>query len=53
MIRNTETGTLNMTRKSEWRMGIYTSSENRKAVEQCAYDLLNIERPTKQDKLIF
>ena len=45
--------TLNMTRKSEWRMGIYTSSENRKTVEQCAYDLLNIERPTKQDKLVF
>ena len=46
-------GTLNLTRKSEWRMGIYTSGENRKIVEQCAYDILNIERPTKQDKLFF
>ena len=46
-------GTLNLTRKSEWRMGIYTSGENRKVVEQCAYDILNIERPTKQDKLFF
>ena len=46
------TGTLNETRKSQWRMGIYTTSENRRLVEQAAYEVLNIEKPTKQDKLI-
>lgn len=46
------TGTLNETRKSQWRMGIYTTPENRKIVEQAAYEVLNIEKITKQDKLI-
>ncbi|MDD3977478.1 MAG: HD domain-containing protein [Methanomicrobium sp.] len=44
--------TLNETRKSQWRMGIYTTPENRKIVEQTAYEVLNIEKVTKQDKLI-
>jgi hypothetical protein len=46
------TATLNDTRKSQWRMGIYTTPENRKNVEQAAYEVLNIEKMTKQDKLI-
>ncbi|MBP2132896.1 HD superfamily phosphohydrolase [Methanomicrobium sp. W14] len=44
--------TLNETRKSQWRLGIYTKPEYRKAVEQAAYDVLNIEKLTKQDKLV-
>jgi len=45
-------GTLNETRKSQWRMGIYTTQKNRKLVEQAAYKVLNIEKLTRQDKLI-
>jgi hypothetical protein len=46
------TGTLNETRKNQWRLGIYTTSKNRKRVEKAAYEILNIEKLTKQDKLI-
>ncbi|MBN2734179.1 MAG: HD domain-containing protein [Methanomicrobiaceae archaeon] len=46
------TGTLNETRRNQWRLGIYTTSENRKRVEEAAYEILNIEKLTRQDKLI-
>ncbi|WOF15729.1 HD domain-containing protein [Methanoplanus sp. FWC-SCC4] len=46
------TKTLNETRKQQWRLGIYTTPDNRRIVEEAAYEILNIEKPTKQDKLI-
>ncbi|EHQ35739.1 HD domain-containing protein [Methanoplanus limicola] len=43
--------TLNETRKSQWRIGIYTPEEYRKSVEDAACDVLDIRKPTRQDKL--
>jgi len=43
--------TLNETRKSQWRIGIYTPEETRKTVEDAAYGVLDIRKPTRQDKL--
>ena len=44
--------TLNDTRKTQWRMGVYTLPEYRRTVESAAVEVLNISKPTKQDKLI-
>jgi uncharacterized protein len=44
--------TLNDTRRTQWRMGVYTLPEYRRAVESAAVEILNISKPTKQDKLI-
>lgn len=44
--------TLNDTRKIQWRMGVYTLPGQRKAVEAASIEVLNISKPTKQNKLI-
>jgi len=43
--------TLNDTRRTQWRMGVYTLPEHRKAVEEAAKEILSISKPTKQNKL--
>ena len=43
--------TLNDTRRIQWRMGVYTLPECRGAVESAAAEILNISKPTKQNKL--
>ncbi|WP_048150733.1 HD domain-containing protein [Methanolacinia paynteri] len=43
--------TLNDTRRIQWRMGVYTLPEYRRAVESAATEILNISKPTKQNKL--
>lgn len=44
-------GTLNDTRRQQWRLGVYTTEENRERVEQAAMEVLRVKRMTKQDKL--
>lgn len=43
--------TLNDTRRIQWRMGVYTLPEYRKDVEEAGTEVLNISKPTKQNKL--
>ncbi|MDR9815576.1 MAG: HD domain-containing protein [Candidatus Methanoculleus thermohydrogenotrophicum] len=43
--------TLNDTRRRQWRVGVYTTRENRQVVEQAAIEVLRVKRVTKQDKL--
>ena len=43
--------TLNDTRKTQWRMGVYTLPEYRRIVEDAGREVLNIGKPTKQNKL--
>ncbi|HNQ33618.1 MAG TPA: HD domain-containing protein, partial [Methanoculleus sp.] len=45
-------GTLNDTRRQQWRLGVYTAPEHRQAVEQAATEVLRVKRTTKQDKLV-
>ena len=44
--------TLNDTRRQQWRLGVYTVPEHRRAVEQAATEVLRVKRATKQDKLV-
>jgi HD superfamily phosphohydrolase len=43
--------TLNETRRQQWRLGVYTTREQRDKVEQAATEVLHIKRPTQQDRL--
>jgi HD superfamily phosphohydrolase len=43
--------TLNDTRRSQWRMGVYAPVHVRDRVAAAAADVLHIKKPTKQDKL--
>lgn len=43
--------TLNMTRREQWRLGIYTLPEQREAVGDAACEILHIKKPTRQDTL--
>jgi len=43
--------TLNMTRREQWRLGIYTVPEHRDAVGDAACEVLHIKKPTRQDTL--
>jgi HD superfamily phosphohydrolase len=43
--------TLNMTRREQWRLGIYTVPEHRDAVCDAACEVLHIKKPTRQDTL--
>ncbi len=45
-------GTLNDTRRQQWRLGVYTLPEFRSQVEQAAVEVLRVRRTTKQDKLM-
>jgi hypothetical protein len=43
--------TLNETRREQWRLGVYTVSGNREAVEAEAADVLNVRPLTTQERL--
>jgi len=45
-------GTLNDTRRQQWRLGVYTTGENRERVEQAAIEVLRVKRVTRQDRLV-
>jgi HD superfamily phosphohydrolase len=44
-------GTLNDTRRQQWRLGVYTTRGNRQRVEAAAMEVLRVKRVTKQDRL--
>jgi len=43
---------LNMNRKQQWRLGVYSPGEYSEIVESAAAEVLNIRKPTKQKHLI-
>ncbi|MDD1677628.1 MAG: HD domain-containing protein [Methanomicrobiales archaeon] len=43
--------TLNLTRRAQWRVGVYADPPVRKAVEEAAMEVLHVRKPTKQDRL--
>jgi len=43
--------TLNMTRREQWRLGVYTLPEFREKVADAACEILNIRKPDRQDTL--
>ena len=43
--------TLNETRRSQWRLGVYTPRKHREAVERAAIEVLHVKKPTRQDTL--
>ncbi|MDD4137770.1 MAG: HD domain-containing protein [Methanoregula sp.] len=43
--------TLNMTRREQWRLGVYTLPEYRETVADVACDVLHIRKPDRQDTL--
>jgi HD superfamily phosphohydrolases len=44
-------GTLNQTRREQWRLGVYTLPELRDAVAEAATDVLHVKKPTRQGTL--
>jgi HD superfamily phosphohydrolase len=44
-------GTLNETRREQWRLGVYTLPEHREIVAEAGSNILNIKKPTRQDTL--
>jgi HD superfamily phosphohydrolase len=44
--------TLNLTRRAQWRVGVYADPAVRKAVEEASIDVLHVKKPTKQDRLL-
>jgi HD superfamily phosphohydrolase len=43
--------TLNETRRSQWRLGVYAPGEHVAAVERAAIEVLHVKRATRQDTL--
>ncbi|MDD1693869.1 MAG: HD domain-containing protein [Methanoregula sp.] len=43
--------TLNMTRREQWRLGVYTLPAYRETVTDAACEVLHIQKPTRQDTL--
>jgi HD superfamily phosphohydrolase len=43
--------TLNETRRSQWRLGVYAPPGHREAVEKAAVEVLHVKRATRQDTL--
>lgn len=43
--------TLNETRRSQWRLGVYAPREHRAAVERAAVGVLHVKKATRQDTL--
>ena len=43
--------TLNETRRSQWRLGVYAPREQAGAVEQAAIEVLHVKKATRQDTL--
>jgi hypothetical protein len=44
-------GTLNATRREQWRLGVYTLPQYRERVADAACEVLHIRKPTRQDTL--
>jgi HD superfamily phosphohydrolase len=44
--------TLNLTRRAQWRVGVYADPAVRKAVEEATIEVLHVKKPTKQDRLL-
>jgi HD superfamily phosphohydrolase len=44
--------TLNETRRSQWRLGVYAPREHREAVERAAVKVLHVKKATRQDTLV-
>ncbi len=44
-------GTLNQTRREQWRLGVYTLPEYRDKVADAAAEILHIKKPTHQNTL--
>jgi len=43
--------TLNMTRREQWRLGVYSLPEHRETVGDAACEVLHLKKPTRQDTL--
>jgi HD superfamily phosphohydrolase len=43
--------TLNVTRREQWRLGVYTLPEYRESVAEYGCEVLHIRKPTRQDTL--
>jgi HD superfamily phosphohydrolase len=43
--------TLNETRRSQWRLGVYAPRGLREAVERAAMEVLHVKKATRQDTL--
>ena len=43
--------TLNMTRREQWRLGVFTLPDQAEAVSEAAAEVLHVKRPTRQDTL--
>jgi len=43
--------TLNMTRREQWRLGVYSLPEHREVVGDAACEVLHLRKPTRQDTL--
>lgn len=48
-----QVATLDATRKSYWRLGVYTPAACRDRVEEAAETVLHLKKLTRQDKLVF
>jgi len=44
-------GTLNQTRREQWRLGVYTLPDFREVVAEAAVEVLHIKKPTRQNTL--
>jgi HD superfamily phosphohydrolase len=44
--------TLNLTRRAQWRVGVYADPAVRKEVEEAAMEVLHVKKATKQDRLV-
>jgi HD superfamily phosphohydrolase len=44
--------TLNLTRRAQWRVGVYADPAVRKEVEEAAMEVLHVRKATKQDRLV-
>jgi HD superfamily phosphohydrolase len=43
--------TLNETRRSQWRLGVYAPGEHVPGVERAAVEVLHVKKATRQDTL--
>jgi HD superfamily phosphohydrolase len=43
--------TLNVTRREQWRLGVYTLPEYRESVAEAGCEVLHIRKPTRQETL--
>jgi hypothetical protein len=43
--------TLNITRREQWRLGVYTLPEHRDLIAEVGCEVLHLKKPTRQDTL--